>query len=342
MKLRGDSQIQMKGEAGWIRMRQGCPIGGAWLREFIGGTGMGKKDLKADLMELLREDTDLRQIIREICNSKTVEKFSSRDSRGITDYLPNWLEKSKKDYAAENEKLRERLAEKEKTVANMSETIEVLRQEAADSERLLSEAEQKNDRLRMELAAKESQCQELAGRNQELEHSVNNFREAANSLRQEATRLKRENEEQAQMLSQRFAEGWELFCAYQNVSAQSKRLLGGVFVKADDFTSFICGGAQDSSLGRIWDVIKSCLVQGSTKDADILWDIFEYAVELVNSAKTERIYEIMDAKPGAPFDLEVHALAPGSRAQGNVQEVYLLGYRNVYAGRVERKSIVCL
>ena len=289
---------------------------------------MGKKDLKADMMELLREDYELQNLIRGIVSNKTIEKEKSSFFDAAKDGGKGLFGKSEKDYAAENKKLREMLSDNEQKVNAQVETIDRLKQESVNSRHLLSEAGQENDRLHMELSEKAETCRELTAKIQGLESTIDSFRESTNTLKQEATRLKRENEEQAQILSQRFAEGWELFCAYRNVSAQSKRLLSGVFVKPDEFTSFICGGAQDRSLEKIWDVIKGCLAQGNTNDADILWDIFEYAVELVNSAKTERIYEIMDVKPGVPFDLDIHTLAAGSKAQGNIREVYLLGYPN--------------
>lgn len=296
---------------------------------------MGKKDLKADMMDLLQEDADLQNLVRRICNNKIDSPKTL-----LLDKSKAWFGKSEREYEAENKELRGKLMESEQRIRELSETIERLKRESADTQGLLSEAGREKDRLRRELSYQANTCRELTLKIQGLESNINDFRESADALKQKTTRLKRENEEQAQILSQRFADGWEFFCAYQKVSAQSKRLLSGVFVKPDDFTSFICGGAQDRSLEKIWDVIKGCLSQGNTKDADILWDIFEYAVELVNSAKTERIYEIMDVKPGTPFDLDLHALAAGSKAQGNIQEVYLLGYKNVYAGRVERKSIV--
>ena len=309
---------------------------------------MGKNDLKADMMELLRMDEDLRSVIRDVCSREDDAKEKSSlfdkvrlDGKSVAKDGPKSLfGKSEKDYAAESKKLLEMVAVGEQKIDAQAEMIDNLKQDVMKVGRLLSDAQRENDRLNKELSSKTQACRALTARMQELESAMNGFRESTDQVKQEATRLKHENAEQSRMLSRRFSKGWELFCAYRDVSVQSKRLLGSVFVKSDDFTSFICGSAQDRSLEKIWDVIKGCVVQGNMNDADILWEIFEYAVELVNSAKTERIYEIMDVNPGVPFDIDLHALAAGSRAQGNIQDVFLLGYKNVYANRVERKSIV--
>ena len=308
---------------------------------------MEKTDVKAAMMHLLREDTEVQRLIRGICDEKSETRKTS-----LPDPLPSVTEKSEKGASkglfwksdkgadTDHDQLRAKLAASEQERRDQSDTIALLKKKAASTAQALAKVERENDKLSADLDKEKETVRDLTTKSKKLEASCNALRESADALEKKAARLKRENEEQAQMLSQRFADGWELFCAYRKVSAPSKRLLSGVFVKSDDFTSFICGCAQDRSLEKIWDVIKGCLAQGDTNDAEILWDIFEYAVELVNSAKTERIYEIMDATPGIPFDLDCHALTAESKAQGTIQEVYLLGYQNIYANRVERKSIV--
>lgn len=312
---------------------------------------MGKKDLKADMMALLQEDEDLQSVIRNICVRKPVEKAktslldkllpgSSLTPENSGRAMP---EKLQNNSEAEITELRAKLAAKEKAIAEQSGRIKALEKEEIERkrlEKLLDMAQRDNEKMQQELSDEKRAYQKLEGQMKQLDTSLEKLRKSAENLKKQTDEMNRKNEEQARMLSQRFPVGWDLFHAYQGVSEQSRRLLGGVFVKADDFTSFICGGAQDRSLEKIWDVIKGCLVQGNTSDADVLWDIFEYDLELVNAAKTERIYDIMEAKPGDPFDIDIHALAAGSRAQGNIREVYLLGYKNVYANRVERKSIV--
>ncbi|MDO5295363.1 MAG: hypothetical protein Q4F00_01810 [bacterium] len=293
---------------------------------------MELSDLKRALLSLLQTDEELRSLISSISRSSELrdneKKNSLSDSRenagadGRTDYrrsgyneeLPEPRDRRSIALEAEVRSLREQLRQKENSLVSLKEEYLRQKQELADS---VSAA-------------------------QRLQVSLDALRGEADSLRTTNQQQSQELERLRQELAQRFPEGWKLFQAYHSVSQPTRELLRGVFVRGNDFTSFICGAAQSASLEKIWKTVKGCISQGNTRDADILWDIFAYAVKLVNASKPEKVYEILQAEPGMPFDLEVHALAPGSRAQGNIREIYLQGYKNVYVGRVEQKSIVSL
>ena len=181
-----------------------------------------------------------------------------------------------------------------------------------------------------------------------LRDELKDLREAEKKLRQENQHnsqrkesLEKANHKLQMQLEQRFARGWELFEQYRNVSSYTKESLhDGVFVNEDSFMSFICGIAQTSSLERLWEVLSECIMNGRKEDAVILWEIFEYAIELVNSTKIEARYEILLVNEGDRFDSDIHRGAPGSLAQGNVCIVYLPGYKNTYGNKIIRKSIV--
>ena len=310
---------------------------------------MGKRELKRELLDLLLEDYDVQGCIRNICQQNPLERKKhsyeqERTSSYKSEQESSWLPFRKKDneYKAEAEQLKAKLAEREQEIEERDEQIRVLEQEVDNVKERLSHLQSENEDWRYDAARerreKENAKAELASVRSELK----SLQEASARLEYDNRQLRERNEEQRKMLSRRFAKGWELFCSYQKVSEQTKQLLNGVFVKGDDFPSFICGGAQDNSLGVIWDVIKGCLSRENTADAEILWDIFAYDMELVNCTKTKRIYALLEVEEGTPFDLDVHTLAAGSRAQGTVKEVYLQGYMNVYANHVERKSIVRL
>ncbi len=140
-------------------------------------------------------------------------------------------------------------------------------------------------------------------------------------------------------LQQRFARGWELFKKYQTIGAHARQLLQGVFTR-ENFMSFICGGAQSESLEKIWDVLRECVMNSRQHDAEILWEVFEYSLELVNSSRAQVSYSILPVSDGDRFDSDLHTEAPGSRAQGKVARVYLPGFRNDYNRRIIKKSIV--
>lgn len=125
------------------------------------------------------------------------------------------------------------------------------------------------------------------------------------------------------------------------MSAHARQILNtGVFHRDNDFTSFICGGAQVESLKMLWDELKECVMYRRREDAEILWDVFEYCVELVNASKPQKIYSILSVKAGDQFDADEHLGDPTGRAQGKISKVYLKGYKNIYNGEIIRKSIV--
>ena len=202
--------------------------------------------------------------------------------------------------------------------------IQDLQDENAQWSNAYETEKQKSARLSLEF---QNEVEALKQENQRLEQRKNSIEKANKSLQYQ--------------LEQRFARGWELFETYQNVEAHTKQLLhNGVFTQETNFMSFICGGAQISSLEKLWEALRECIMYGQRKDAEILWEIFEYCIELVNSSKTQAKYEILSVNEGDRFDPDIHTEGPNSMAQGKVINVYLPGYQNTYNGKIIKKSIV--
>ena len=160
-------------------------------------------------------------------------------------------------------------------------------------------------------------------------------------LEQRKSALEKANRTLQEQLAERFARGWELFEQYPNVSEHTRQILhNGVFTQEASFMSFICGGAQPTSLEKLWEALRDCIMRGEQSDAEILWDIFEYCLELVNASRTQAKYEILAVEEGDSFDPDCHTEGPDSKAQGTVRTIYLHGYRNTYGDKIMKKSIV--
>ena len=140
-------------------------------------------------------------------------------------------------------------------------------------------------------------------------------------------------------LDQRFSKGWELFQQYQTLENRTKDLLHGVFNR-NDFTAFICSGAQPNSLETIWDIVRDCVLNGQTHDSETLWKIFQYCLELVNASRVQASYSILTVVIGDRFDLDFHSEGPNSLAQGKIVRIYLPGFWNSYNRKIIRKSLV--
>ena len=147
------------------------------------------------------------------------------------------------------------------------------------------------------------------------------------------------NRLQQKKLQESFADGWELYEKYNNLNEETKQLLSSVLPR-ENFSSFIVGMAKDSALASLWDETYRCVRNERLTDAEILWNIFRYAIYLVNQSKTEDVYVIDSTEIGDTYDVEYHRLTKRSRAHGNITKLVLLGFKNTYSDTIVRKSIV--
>ncbi len=191
--------------------------------------------------------------------------------------------------------------------------------------------------LRQAQARAEQASQEAAQRETQLRQRFN----------ADMDKLQQENDALEEQLGQRFATGWELYRRWGELRPASQHRLASVYPQTG-FMSFICGAAQDEALGRLWDEMSQCLQDGASDDLTYLQKLFRYALQLVNASKTEPVYALAEDAAGQPYDMDCHTPDASSRAQGQVTQVLLLGYRNLYKEKMDsyhhvsmvRKSIV--
>lgn len=218
---------------------------------------------------------------------------------------------------------------------NLSEA----QQRVKDLEQQIQNAQFKNSRLQSSLSQSEQSARSLQDKLKTWQETFTREQQRNKTLQQDLDAANQTISDLEEQLEQRFARGWQLFQKYQSVGTHARQLLQGVFTR-DNFMSFICGGAQSESLEKIWDVLRECVMNSRQHDAENLWEVFEYSLELVNSSRAQVSYSILPVNVGDRFDSDVHTEAPGSRAQGKVAQVYLPGFRNDYNRRIIRKSIV--
>lgn len=257
------------------------------------------------------------------------------------------------DLRAENFRLRSSLAQTQQQAkkfqddaAAWQDACEDARRRAQALQRDLDNTQGKNSRLENSLSQSEQTARALQDKLNEWQRTFNREHQRVQSLQSDLdaaqdriSRLQGIVDRQEAELQTRFARGWELFQNYRRVGSHARQLLRGVFPR-DDFTSFICGGAQTNSLETLWDVLRECIMNGRQEDAEILWEVFEYCIELVNASKAQAGYSVLPVNVGDRFDSDVHSEGPGSRAQGKISNVCLPGYQNDYNGRIIRKSVV--
>ena len=167
------------------------------------------------------------------------------------------------------------------------------------------------------------------------------------NLKKQQEALNSKYVEAVQRLNDTFGEGREYFEKYNEpdfLSEDTKEQMKQVFAHPENFESFICGcGSLDSSkLSSFWDTIRSSLMGGNEEDAQFLFNLFNYAMGLVNDTKVEPLYELQQTEEGEEYRTGLHSITPDSPAQGRVQEVLLPGFQRISDGNIIRKSLVVL
>lgn len=235
----------------------------------------------------------------------------------------------------------EKLRMMEKENQRLSGEVESLKEEKQNLSTEVESLKAEKERSENQINDLKTQMKEYQAEKKTHDEEKLRIEKEKQNLSVEAESLKKENRALQEQLDARFSRGWELFEAYRKVSEHTRQILhNGVFTQEASFMSFICGGAQLTALDRLWDALRDCVLRGQQDDAAILWDIFEYCLELVNASRTQAKYEILSVKVGDSFDSDCHSEGPNSKAQGIVREVYLQGYRNTYSDRIMKKSIV--
>ena len=298
---------------------------------------------RKDLLDLLRRDPEVRQCILEIVAVKAPASGTESAAKAVEaqteDLALCRLEALKNDFQAAQTENKQLIAKQQETEQSLQRCVldfRTLEQQhkalAAEHRDLQSQALSYREALEAADIEQQRMNAELQKMQQRYEHAC-----------RQSEKLLAARAELEQVLQQRFAEGWELYQRYhQSVSTYIRGLLKGVFPQ-DDFEAFIAGMAQDAALPRLWDSVREALSQEKDNgEADTLWDIFTYSVRLVNKTKAQALYAIEEPAVGDKFDTELHGATGDSRAQGSIQEVCLPGFRNIYNGKILRKSMVRL
>lgn len=287
---------------------------------------------KYELLILL-DDAEIQRKILQIVK-KSTENFSPSEeiSKPVDDEKILRLQQRVKDSEQQIQTAQYKNSQLEKSLSQAQQRVK-------DLEQQIQNAQSRNSRLENSLSQSEKSARSLQDKLKEWQETFTREQRRANNLQQDLDAAQLKISDLERQLEQRFARGWELFQKYQTVGEHARQLLQGVFTR-DNFMSFICGGAQSESLEKIWDVLRECVMNSRQNDAEILWEVFEYSLELVNSSRAQVSYSILPVNEGDRFDSEFHSEAPGSRAQGKVSAVHLPGFQNDYNRRIIRKSIV--
>ena len=197
-----------------------------------------------------------------------------------------------------------------------------------------------NRKVSSELNSMQNELAQLQQKYQELSIAYDKLHSNHGELEKELRACKVQNQELAEKLRLSFERGQELFAAVQSLP-ESYTTYIGFEVKFDDLESFIISSTMKQSvLERIWDAAKNAALSNDTGSFNVLWAYFEYACELFNKGREKDIFVIDSVTEGDSYVVHDYEAVQGSASRGNIQTIYIKGFKNAYNGDRLRKSCV--
>ncbi len=201
-------------------------------------------------------------------------------------------------------------------------------------------AKDTNRKVSSELHITQNELAQLQQKYQELSIAYDKLHFNHGELEKELRACKVQNQELAEKLRLSFERGQKLFAAIQSLP-ESYTTYIGFEVKFDDLESFIISSTMKQSvLERIWDAAKQAALSNDTDSFNVLWAYFEYACELFNKGREKDIFVIDSVSEGDSYVVHDYEAVQGSASRGNIQTIYIKGFKNAYNGDRLRKSCV--
>ncbi len=329
---------------------------------------------RALLRDWLLTDAEIRGLVREIAQGGGKEPVrvemkrpdaeksffpksvsSKRDSADVSKWrdFGVWVGSLWQIETDNADVLKDQVKEKLKAMAGERER---LRGELEDDARRISVLADEKETLERARQKAEKEISDLQNRLRDFEEKARSFEEAAEEAKREKDVLQNENKalsldaeglrkelrEAQKTLSQRFGKGTALWEAYRRLSGDYLQRLEGVIRNPDDFESFICCLSQKEAMVQLWDLAKDAYKEKKDEESRVLYEVFAYAMELVNHTMAHPYYEILTVAKGDSSDIAKMELSAESRAQGAVQCVHVQGFWNTYNKQIIRKSVVTL
>lgn len=197
-----------------------------------------------------------------------------------------------------------------------------------------------NRKVSSELNITQNELAQLQQKYQDLSIAYDKLHANHGELEKECNRYKVQNQELAEKLRLSFERGQELYAAVQSLPESYTKYIG-FEVKFDDLESFIISSTMKQSvLERIWDTAKNAALSNDTSSFNVLWAYFEYACELFNKGREKDIFVIDSVTEGDSYVVHDYEAVQGSASRGNIQTIYIKGFKNAYNGDRLRKSCV--
>ena len=189
-----------------------------------------------------------------------------------------------------------------KLESDLKNDIETKRNEIIDLKRIEEDLKDKKSKLTAE--------------NKSLENKLNNVKEEFEIVKSE---IRKERESIGDLLQAR-----KLYDKYLSMETRILSKLDNVLIQRD-FESFISSGYTLSSLDNVWDIVKIEYKNISSKDKEILKEVFAFFLNQINKRFKEAKYGLIQVEVGEDFDA-VNQVDLSQNSRGIVTECVFYGY----------------
>ncbi|WP_164726260.1 hypothetical protein [Veillonella sp. 3891] len=272
--------------------------------------------LKDDNVRVHEEQKEIHEYVNSLLAQYGIK---GEENMGLLDMIRRFfncqndvLQKTVKESSQQISDLNYEISQLKTNIANTTEELNHWKEKAVDNEE--------------KCKSLEADCQQLKKDKGELETTCKNY--------------KKENKALQEKLKLSFEKGQELFVAIQALPESYTDYIRAE-VQLNNLESFIISSTMSQRvLERIWESAKEAAVSEDTASFKVLWSYFEYACDLFNKGRGNEIIVIDTVEVGATYNVHDHDAVSGSASRGDIQKIYIKGFKNSYSEERVRKSCV--
>ena len=294
-------------------------------------------ELRSKFKEISKHNKVLMEKYDELIhtyNAESNEIHSYVDSLLVTygiqgeESMVGLLDKIRRFFNCQNDVIQKTVNESSQQISDLNYEISQLKTNIANTTEELNHWKEKSVDNEEKCKSLEADCQQLKKDKGELETTCKNY--------------KKENKALQEKLKLSFEKGQDLFAAVQALPESYIDYIGAE-VQLNNLESFIISSTMNQRvLERIWESAKEAAVSEDTASFKVLWSYFEYACDLFNKGRGNEIIVIDTVEVGATYNVHDHDAVSGSASRGDIQKIYIKGFKNSYSEERVRKSCVRL
>lgn len=272
--------------------------------------------LKDNYVRIHEEQKEIHEYVNSLLAQYGIK---GEENMGLLDMIRRF-------FNCQNDVIQKTVNESSQQISDLNYEISQLKTNIANTTEELNHWKEKAVDNEEKCKSLEADCQQLKKDKGELETTCKNY--------------KKENKALQEKLKLSFEKGQDLFAAVQALPESYIDYIGAE-VQLNNLESFIISSTMSQRvLERIWESAKEAAVSEDTASFTVLWSYFEYACDLFNKGRGNEIIVIDTVEVGATYNVHDYDAVSGSAPRGDIQKIYIKGFKNAYNGDRLRKSCV--